>query len=85
MSYYNNYTSFLHVREANLPHFVFRFTSCCWISTLAVGADGGWEVRVKGTLETRADTGSVNSSPISAMSPIVHLQQGCYHAIQIPG
>ena len=75
----------MHASEANLSYFIFRFAGGNWIGTLAVGAHGSWEVRVKGTLTTRADTGSVNSSPISAMSPIVHLQQGCYHEIQIPG
>jgi len=75
----------LHASETNFPYLISRYTSCCWISTLVVGADSSWEVRVKGNLTTRADTGSVNSSPISTMSPIVRLQQGCSHTIRIPG
>lgn len=40
---------------------------------------------MKGTLTTRTDTGSVNSSPVSAISPVVRLQHGCSHTIRIPG
>ena len=40
---------------------------------------------MKGTLTTRADTGSINSSPVSAISPVVRLLHGCSHTIRIPG
>ena len=46
---------------------------------------GSWEVRVKGNLTQREDTGRINSSPVSAISPIVRLQHGCNHTIEIPG
>ena len=49
------------------------------------GADGDWEVRVRVDLTTRADTGRINTSPTSAISPIVRLQYGCSHTIVIPG
>lgn len=63
---------------------IFRFAGNAWISTLAVGG-GRWEVRVKGNLTTRADTGLINSSPICAIFPVVRLRQGHDHTIQIPG
>ena len=62
-----------------------RFQSCCWIRTLVYHASGDWELRVKGTLIVRRDTGAVNHSPISSTSPIVRLQYGCSHTIRIPG
>ena len=62
----------------------FRFGSCCWINSLVAGG-GYWELRVKGTLTTRTDTGSVNSSPVSAISPVLRLLHGCSHTIRIPG
>ena len=40
---------------------------------------------MKGNLTQREDTGRVNSSPVSAISPIVRLQHGCNHTIEIPG
>ena len=63
----------------------FRFASGNWIGTLVQGADGGWEVRVKGDLSIRPDTNSINSSPVTGMLPIVRVQQGCPSAIHIPG
>ena len=64
---------------------IVRFGSCCWIGSLVVGRHGYWELRVKGTLTTRTDTGSVNSSPVSAISPVLRLLHGCSHTIRIPG
>lgn len=63
---------------------IVRFGSCCWIGSLVAGG-GSWQLRVKGTLTTRTDTGSVNSSPVSAISPVVRLLHGCSHTIRIPG
>ena len=65
--------------------FPYSFTGQNWISTLVYGADSSWEVRVKGNLTQRADTGKINTSPISAMPPIVHLQHGCNYTIEVPG
>lgn len=44
-----------------------------------------WEVRVKGNLARRTDNGLINTSPISTMAPVVRLQYGCNHMLQIPG
>ena len=62
-----------------------RFSGGNWISTLIFGSDGGWDVLVRGNLTRREDTGQINSSPVSAMSPILRLQYGCRHVIRIPG
>ena len=60
-----------------------RFTGNAWISLVTGG--GRWEVRVKGNLTQRADTGLVNTSPISNMPPVIRLQHGCNHTIEVPG
>ena len=62
-----------------------RFSGGNWLSTLVHGRDGGWELRVKGNLTARNDTGSINSSPISSAPLTVRIQYGCNHTIQIPG
>ena len=51
-----------------------------WID--AVG-EGNWEFRVKGGLSIRADTHSINNSPVSGTRPIVKLKRGC--SMRIPG
>ena len=60
------------------------FSSCCWITTLVVGGGGNWNIVVKGDLTMRPD-GRINSSPLTATTPIVRLQHGCYHELKIPG
>ena len=40
---------------------------------------------LKGHLTPRLDNGLVNSSPVSATTPIVRLQHGCTRTIKIPG
>ena len=42
-------------------------------------------MRTTVNLTTRSDTGTVNSSPVSAMQPIVRIQHGCNATIEIPG
>ena len=42
-------------------------------------------MRTTVNLTRRADTGTVNSSPASAMAPIVRIQHGCNATIEIPG
>ena len=59
-----------------------RNSGGAWIG-LVVGG-GGWDVKVKFNLTMRPD-GKINSSPVSAMTPIVRLQHGCEHVIRIPG
>ena len=60
-----------------------RYTGGFWITLVQGG--GNWEVRVKGDLSPRADNGRINSSPITAVSPIVILRHGVTHTITIPG
>ncbi|XP_074638593.1 uncharacterized protein LOC141897056 isoform X2 [Acropora palmata] len=58
------------------------YSSCCWIS-LANGG-GSWFLSTTVNLTRRQDNGNINSSPISALSPIVRHQQGCSKTILIP-
>ena len=60
-----------------------RFTGGDWISLVTGG--GSWEMRTTVNLTTRSDTGTINSSPNSAMPPIVRVQHGCNATIEIPG
>ena len=64
-----------------------RFHRCCWISTVTVASHvrDYWELRVKGNLTERSDTGSVNHSPTSSAPLTVRLQYGCSHTIPISG
>jgi hypothetical protein len=55
-----------------------------WIYLVIAGGSASWELRVKGNLTQRSDTGLINTSPISSMPPVVRLQHGCNHTIQIP-
>nr|XP_058952658.1 uncharacterized protein LOC131780054 isoform X2 [Pocillopora verrucosa] len=59
------------------------YSSCCWIS-LANGGNGDWLLSTTVNLTRRQDSGKINSSPISAISPIVRHQQGCPKTITIP-
>ena len=61
---------------------MYRYTGGDWIALVRGG--GSWEVRVKGNLTVRPDTGRINTSPITAISPILRLQHGCNHTIDIP-
>jgi hypothetical protein len=45
---------------------------------------GYWEVRHKLDATVRNDTGQINSSPVTLMSPIVHLPTGIQYTINIP-
>ena len=36
-------------------------------------------------LTARNDTGRLNTSPVTTMTPIVRLKWGCNHTITIPG
>ena len=46
---------------------------------------GRWELRVRGNLTYREDTGLVNSSPVVNIPPLIRLQYGCNSTIKIPG
>jgi hypothetical protein len=58
------------------------FTGGGWIA-LVVGGNGSWEVRVMLDTTVRADTKTINSSPIASMAPVVRLRAGFTHKIQI--
>ena len=64
---------------------LFRYTGAAWIDELVIGGGTGWEVRVKGNFSPRADNGRINTSPTTAISPIVRLRHGVTHTISIPG
>ena len=40
---------------------------------------------MKGRLSPRSDNGQINSSPVTATTPIVRVQWGCTRVINIPG
>nr|XP_034323483.1 fibropellin-1-like isoform X4 [Crassostrea gigas] len=60
------------------------YSSCCWISTLLLNSDSSWTIGTRIDLAYRQDIGRVNTSPVTAMQPIVRLQRGCSHSIKIP-
>ncbi|CAC5424636.1 unnamed protein product [Mytilus coruscus] len=64
----------------NLYHF--GFTGCCWINLVEGGSN--WMMRTTADLNKRKDTGKINSSPISAMQPIVRFNYGCDYTLKIP-
>ncbi|XP_071124630.1 integrin beta-like protein C [Mytilus edulis] len=64
----------------NLYHF--GFTGCCWITLVEGGSS--WVMRTTADLNKRKDTGKINSSPISAMQPIVRFNYGCDYTLKIP-
>ena len=62
---------------------LFRYTGTAWITLVQGG--GNWEIRVKGNLAPRPDNGRINSSPTTAVFPVVRLHHGATHTITIPG
>lgn len=74
--------TFIHEFNSEGP-FTIRFSGCCWISGLVVGADGGWSVETTVNLRKREDTDTINASPVSATAPIIRLQLGCLHFLNI--
>ena len=61
---------------------LYRYSSCCWISGLNLGG-GSWSIITTVDLNRRLDTNQINSSPISATSPIIRFQEGCYYNFAI--
>ncbi|CAH1781810.1 unnamed protein product [Owenia fusiformis] len=53
-----------------------------WIALVKGG--GEYEIRLFMGIYIRADTGRINSSPTTAVLPIVRLQNGCNHKLSIP-
>ena len=50
-----------------------------------VGGESNWNLKIKGSFSLRADTGTVNSSPITTIAPVVKLLRNCNSVITIPG
>ena len=63
--------------------FYFRYSRWFWIS-LNSGKSLYWSLSTTVNLTRRADTGQINSSPVSASIPIVRVQSGCSQVIRIP-
>ena len=61
------------------------YTSCCWIGTLIINPRSSYTITTRIDLSYRQDIAGINSSPVTAMQPIVRLQHGCSHSIKIPG
>ncbi|XP_052062244.1 integrin beta-like protein C isoform X2 [Mytilus californianus] len=60
----------------------FGFSGCCWINLVEGGSS--WKMRTIADLTIRNDTGKINSSPISAMQPIIRFSYGCDYTLKIP-
>ena len=71
--------------ELALIMMFYRYASCCWISTLQLNPGVSWSISTRIDLTYRSDIAGINSSPVTAMQPIVRLQRGCSHSIKIPG
>lgn len=80
-----HYPQFFVVSNIIVVYINFRYSSCCWISTLLLNSDSSWTIGTRIDLAYRQDIGRVNTSPVTAMQPIVRLQRGCSHSIKIPG
>jgi hypothetical protein len=64
---------------------LYRFEGGDWISLVIGGGSANWELRVRGNLTYREDTGLLNSSPVVNISPLIRIQNECSHTIKIPG
>ncbi|XP_052282614.1 uncharacterized protein LOC127879671 isoform X1 [Dreissena polymorpha] len=64
--------------------YTLEFASCCWIDTLVYGNGSNWALRITMDTRVRADTGRMNASPRVDFPPIVRVQYGCNHTINIP-
>lgn len=73
---------FMHAQVLTM-HFIYRYADRGFITLFGVSL--GWQLRVDGSLLQRADTGLVNTPPVSRMLPVVRLQEGCGQTIRIPG
>ena len=81
LSYNSVFDRVCKILNADVTHF-FRYSSCCWISLNSGGSS--WSLSTTVNLTRRADTGQINSSPVSASIPIVRVQKGCSQVIRIP-
>ena len=61
------------------------FSGGDWIGLNYVSGGADWEVRLVLDLAFRPDINRINTSPITAVTPITRVQAGCNHTITIPG
>ncbi|XP_078378906.1 integrin beta-like protein A [Oculina patagonica] len=65
------------------PYYQVSYQGFNWIS-LVYNSEAAWELRMYVNLTVRNDTGRLNTSPVTTMTPIVRLKWGCNHTINIP-
>ncbi|XP_078329616.1 uncharacterized protein LOC111112680 [Crassostrea virginica] len=70
--------------QSSTSPLVISYTSCCWIGTLIINPSSSYTITTRIDLSYRQDIAGINSSPVTAMQPIVRLQHGCSHSIKIP-
>ncbi|XP_039259400.2 IgGFc-binding protein-like isoform X1 [Styela clava] len=59
------------------------YMECCWLTDLVVGAGGEWALTTTLNLGIRSDTGGPNSSPVTAMAPMITLRAGVPDVIDL--
>ena len=64
-------------------NFLCRYADRGFIALFGVSL--GWQLRVGSSLLQRADSGLVNTPPVSGMLPVVRLQEGCGQTFKILG
>ncbi|XP_052273871.1 integrin beta-like protein C isoform X2 [Dreissena polymorpha] len=64
--------------------YTLQFTGCCWIGSLVYGGDSHWKLQITMDTRVRSDTGRMNASPRVDFPPIIRVQYGCNHTINIP-
>ena len=69
---------------SNFKLLIHSYKGTNWIS-LVHNSYASWELRMYVNLTVRNDTGRLNTSPVTTMTPIVRLKWGCNHTINIPG
>lgn len=83
----NRRVTFTYVVSSEGPNTKFSIRSyegSNWIS-LVHHSGASWQLRMYVNLTVRNDTGRMNTSPVTTMTPIVRLKFGCNHTIFIPG
>lgn len=69
---------------ANVRFYEAFHNGSAWMSLLEVGKDTKWMLRSKLDTTKRPDTGTINTTPITSMPPVVTLRSDFIHTIQIP-
>ncbi|XP_074622497.1 CUB and sushi domain-containing protein 3-like isoform X4 [Acropora palmata] len=77
----NNFT---YTFSSVSKEWIVSYQGCCWISSLVKYPDGNWLVSTTVNLTRRADTGRINSSPVSKSPAIIRFEEGCPQSFRIP-